>query len=198
MPLRRPTIARPAIFVDRDGVIIENRANYVKTWAEVQFLPGTFAALRRVARSAFALVIFTNQSAVGRGIITLAQALEINRRVVAEIVAEGGRIDGCYLCPHHPAEGCDCRKPAPGMLLRAAAELGLDLAHSYAIGDAASDLQAAKAAGVQGMLVLTGRGREQAPFLREQGLSSCPVVADLGAAIDLILGTEGTDGGSEP
>lgn len=170
----------------------------MKTWAEVQFLPGTFAALRRVARSAFALVIFTNQSAVGRGIITLAQALEINRRVVAEIVAEGGRIDGCYLCPHHPGEGCDCRKPAPGMLLRAAAELGLDLARSYAIGDAASDLQAAKAAGVHGMLVLTGRGKEQAPFLREQGLDSCPVVADLGAAIDLILGAEGADERSDP
>jgi len=132
--------------LDRDGVIIENRTDYVKSWEEVHFLPGAFEALRRLSRSDYVLVLVTNQSAVGRGIVTLDKTMEINERVVAEIKTKGGRVDASYICPHHPDEGCDCRKPAPGMLLRAAEELKLDLARSYAVGDAVSDIQAARAA----------------------------------------------------
>ena len=171
-------------------MIIENRNDYVKSWEEVRFLPGAFEALRRLGRSEYVLVLITNQSAVGRGIISLEQAIEINRRVIAEIEAQGGRVDASYLCPHHPDEGCDCRKPAPGMLLRAAEELGLDLVRSYAIGDAVSDIQAAQAAGVRGILVLTGRGTEQASLLEAQDLSGCPVMTDLSAAVDYILREE--------
>ena len=116
--------------------------------------------------------------------------MEVNRRVIAEIEAQGGRVDASYLCPHHPDEECNCRKPAPGMVLQAAEELGLNLARSYAVGDAASDIEAAHAVGVQGILVLTGRGREQAALLRMEGEASCPVVADLQAAVDYILGQE--------
>jgi len=182
---------RPAVFLDRDGVIVENRSDYIKSWEEVHFLPGVFEALRRLGQSKYALVLVTNQSAVGRGIISLKQAMEINRRVVAEIEAHGGRIDASYLCPHHPAEGCSCRKPAPGMLFRAVEDLGLDLEHSYLVGDAVTDIQAARAAGVQGILVLTGRGAQQAPWLKAQGLDGCPVMADLSVATDHILGQEG-------
>jgi len=133
------------------------------------------------------LVLITNQSAVGRGIISLEQVMEINQHVIAEIEAQEGRIDASYLCPHHPDEGCNCRKPAPGMLLRAAEELGLDLTRSYVIGDAASDMEAAWAAGVHGILVLTGLGKEQVALLKTKGGANCPVVADLGAAVDHIL-----------
>ena len=118
----------------------------MKSWEEVHFLPGAFEALRRLSRSDYVLVLVTNQSAVGRGIVTLDKTMEINERVVAEIKTKGGRVDASYICPHHPDEGCDCRKPAPGMLLRAAEELKLDLARSYAVGDAVSDIQAARAA----------------------------------------------------
>ena len=175
------------MFLDRDGVIIENRSDYVKSWEEVCFLPGALEALRRLSRTEYALVLVTNQSAVGRGVISLEQATEINRRVIAEIGAQGGRVDASYMCPHRPDEGCNCRKPAPGMLLRAAKELGLDLTRSYAIGDAASDIEAAWAAGVRGILVLTGRGREQVTLLKMKGKANCPVVADMGAAVDYIL-----------
>ena len=175
------------MFLDRDGVIIENRSDYVKSWEEVCFLPGALEALRRLSRTEYALVLVTNQSAVGRGIISLEQATEINRRVIAEIGAQGGRVDASYMCPHRPDEGCDCRKPAPGMLLQAAEELDLDLTRSYVIGDAASDVEAAWAAGVHGILVLTGLGKEQVGLLKTKGGANCPLVADLGAAVDYIL-----------
>jgi len=178
---------QPAVFLDRDGVIIENRSDYVKSWEEVRFLPGALEALRRLNRTEYALVLVTNQSAVGRGIISLGRAMEINRRVIAEIEAQGGRIDASYVCPHRPDEGCNCRKPAPGMLLRAAKELELDLAHSYAIGDAVSDIEAAQAIGARGILVLTGRGKEQVALLKTKGKANCLVVADLSAAVDCIL-----------
>jgi D-glycero-D-manno-heptose 1,7-bisphosphate phosphatase len=176
-----------AVFIDRDGVIVENRDDYVRSWSEVRFIPGALEALEKLGQSTYAVVLVTNQSAVGRGLISLEEAQEINRRVVAQIRAHGGRMDAVYMCPHRPDEGCSCRKPAPGMLMQAARERDLDLASSTMIGDALSDLAAARAAGVRGVLVLTGRGSEQA------GLDAASVpgdgvpVADLAAAVDGIL-----------
>jgi len=178
---------RPAVFLDRDGVIIENRGDYVKSWQEVRFLPGALKALRRLGRSEYAIVMVTNQSAVGRGFIPLEQAISINDQVVARIQGRGGRVDGSYMCPHRPDEGCGCRKPAPGMLFRAAEEMGLDLGRSFLIGDALSDMQAAQGADVQGILVLTGRGVQQASELAARGRGGCTVVSDLSAAVDHIL-----------
>ncbi|HEX7213696.1 MAG TPA: HAD-IIIA family hydrolase [Methylomirabilota bacterium] len=180
---------RAAVFLDRDGVIIENRADYVKSWGEVRFLPGAVGALRRLGRTGHAVVLVTNQSAVGRKIITLDEAREINQRVVTEIEAAGGRVDAAYLCPHHPDDRCECRKPAPGMFLQAARELDLDLAGSYAIGDATTDMDAARSAGVRGILVLTGRGREQRTSLAAGDDLAC--VEDLSAAVDYVLGRTG-------
>jgi len=180
-------LKRPAVFLDRDGVVNKNRSDYVKNWSEVTFLPGVFDALRRLAQADFAIVLITNQSAVGRGIISYQEAVHINQRVVETIRARGGRVDGAYLCPHHPDANCECRKPRPGLLLQAADELDLDLGRSYVIGDAITDMQAADAAGAQPILVLTGRGQEQ---VRKAGLADAPpwlVVADLGAAVDHIL-----------
>jgi D-glycero-D-manno-heptose 1,7-bisphosphate phosphatase len=181
-------VKRPAIFLDRDGVINENRSDYVKSWAEVAFLPGVFDALRRLAEADYAVVLITNQSAVGRGIISQERALDVNRRVVEAIRARGGRIDGAYLCPHHPDANCACRKPRPGLLLQAADELDLDLGRSYFIGDAITDMQAADAAGVRGVLVLTGRGRAQVEGARRENPVVWPVFPDLGAAVDHVLG----------
>jgi len=171
------------VFLDRDGVIIENRNDYIKTWDEVRFLPKAFDALRELGRAGHRVVVVTNQSAVGRGIISLNQAAELNQRLATEVEAHGGRIDAWYMCWHHPQDGCDCRKPAPGLLLRAQVELGLDLARAHLIGDAISDIQAARAAGVRATLVLTGRGREQAGILPKVGALECEVAADLHAAV---------------
>jgi D-glycero-D-manno-heptose 1,7-bisphosphate phosphatase len=160
----------PAIFLDRDGVIIENRADYIRSWSDVVFLPKSLPALIEASRSAYKLVIVTNQSVVGRGIISLEAAHSINRRLVAEVEKAGGRIDAIYMCPHAPADGCFCRKPQPGMLLAASQALSLDLGRSIMIGDALSDLRAGWSAGLKtNALVLTGRGAEQVSLIKTVG-----------------------------
>jgi len=189
------TPPRRSVFLDRDGVIIENRPDHVKTWENVRFLDGSFEALRRLADLPAAIVIVSNQGAVGRELMTLATAWELQNRVVATIAREGGRIDASYLCPHRPDEGCACRKPAPGMIRQAAQELQLDLSRSWLVGDAVSDLQAASAAGVRAILVRTGRGADQERLLTDraaahfagQSEKAWLVVADLPAAVDYLV-----------
>jgi D-sedoheptulose 7-phosphate isomerase len=152
---------RRAVFLDRDGVINQNRSDYVKSWDEFAFLPEVFDALRMLASSPLAIVIVTNQSAIGRNIVTQSGVEEINRRMVEQVQQRGGRIDGVYFCPHRPEDRCRCRKPAPGLLLDAAGLMGIDLAHSYVIGDSLDDLRAGRSVGCRGALVLTGRGLEE-------------------------------------
>ncbi len=113
----------PAIFLDRDGVIIENRPAYVRSWDDVEIYPFSLTSLARAAQAPYKFVIVTNQSAVGRGLLSEADLAQINRDLVNLIEGAGGRIDGVYVCPHAPEANCDCRKPRPGMITRAAAEL---------------------------------------------------------------------------
>lgn len=178
---------RPAVFLDRDGVINENRRDYVRSWAEFSFLPQAFPALRRLADSPFAVVVVSNQSAIGRGLVEQSVVEEIHRRMARQIEAQGGRLDGVFYCPHRPDEGCDCRKPRPGLLLAAAAALELDLTRSFLIGDAEGDVLAALNAGCFPVLVRTGLGEEQLASLPPHVLARCRVVADLGEAVDWIL-----------
>lgn len=153
----------PALFLDRDGVIVENRPNYIRSWADIFIFPQALDALVKVRIAPYKIVIVTNQSAIGRGLISLSEAEAINRRLVAEIEAAGGRIDAVMMCPHAPQDNCTCRKPLPGLLHQAAALLSLDLRNSILIGDALSDILAGQAAGVQtNVLVRTGRGAHQA------------------------------------
>lgn len=177
----------PAVFLDRDGVIIENRENYVRSWSDVAFFPEALTALRDFRDEPFRIVLVTNQSAVGRGLITLQVAEELNQRVMAAIRQAGGRVDGTWMCPHAPQDGCTCRKPQPGLLLQAAQALNLDLRQSYMIGDALSDLQAGRAAGVrEAILVRTGRGQRQ-EYLPEAALLQPFCVFDsLAKALDHI------------
>lgn len=178
-PFQQPLL-RPALFLDRDGVIIENRANYVRSWADVTFYEQALEALRRLRDTPYVIVIVTNQSAVGRGILTLTQTEAINQGVVAHIRAQGGRVDAAYLCPHAPDEGCACRKPQPGMLRQAAADLHLDLTRSWMVGDALTDIQAGQAAPVgHTALVRTGRGEAQLLLCQKAGLSGYLVAEDL-------------------
>jgi D-glycero-D-manno-heptose 1,7-bisphosphate phosphatase len=178
----------PAIFVDRDGVINANRPDHVKRWEEFVFLPGALEALRSLASQPWPVIVVTNQAIIGRGIAPAAIVDDIHARMRAVVAAAGGRIDAVYLCPHRPEDGCDCRKPRPGMLLRAAREHGLDLSRSYFVGDALSDAQAAAAAGATPIFVSSGRGAEQrAALLADPWLRGTRVVDDLAAAVAVTL-----------
>lgn len=151
-----------ALFLDRDGVIIANRSDYVRTWSDVSIYPQSLSSLQRIHSSQYKIFIITNQSVVGRGIISHAEAEKINLQLINEIESSGGRIDGVYMCPHTPEDNCPCRKPRPGMILQAAAEFSVDLGHSILIGDAISDIIAGQTAGVgKNVLVKTGRGAAQ-------------------------------------
>jgi D-glycero-D-manno-heptose 1,7-bisphosphate phosphatase len=178
----------PALFLDRDGVVIENRADYVRSWDDVAILPGVTQALSRVRETPFRIVLVTNQSAVGRGLITLTEAQEINSRLQRALADDGIQIEGIFLCPHRPEDGCNCRKPKPGLILLAAGSLGIELRASVLIGDAVSDLQAALAAGVGTVaMVRTGRGQGQEALLVQEGLASRPVFDTLAQAVEALL-----------
>jgi D-glycero-D-manno-heptose 1,7-bisphosphate phosphatase len=149
------------IFVDRDGVINENRSDYVKSWDEFRFLPGSKEAIAELTRAGHRIIVCTNQAGIARGMISVETVEGIHSRMVAEITQLGGNIEQVYYCPHGKDEGCYCRKPRPGMLLRARDELGIDMNDAILIGDSITDVRAGLAAGVRTILVMTGLGIEQ-------------------------------------
>ena len=149
-----PPRLRKAAFLDRDGVINRDKA-YVHRWEDFEFMPGAIEGMRRMQDAGYALVIVTNQSGLARGYYSEAQYQQLTARVRQHLTQHGVELAGVYHCPHHPqgqvpalSIECDCRKPAPGLLLQAARELGLSLPDSLLIGDKPSDIQAARAAGV--------------------------------------------------
>jgi D-glycero-D-manno-heptose 1,7-bisphosphate phosphatase len=157
-----PQTSYPAVFLDRDGVIIHNRKEYVRTWEHVKIYPQALKALARLKNSPYKIVVITNQAGVGKGLIPFEVAEDINCRIQVIVEAAGGRIDRFFMCPHTTKDLCDCRKPKPGLLLQAAQALQLDLSQSILIGDALSDIEAGQRAGVkQTFLVQTGRGNQQ-------------------------------------
>ena len=177
----------PAIFLDRDGVINHNRDDYVKSWEEFAFLPDALGALTRLSDSSYKVVIITNQSPIGRGLLSISQLDDIHKHMLGEIRSKGGRVDGIYFCPHLPSDGCECRKPKPGLLYQAAHDMTIDLSQSFLIGDGVSDIEAAINAGCRPLLVLTGRGRDELGRLPPKLRYSCDVFPDLSAAVDWLL-----------
>ena len=181
---------RPAVLLDRDGVINRNRTDYVKSWDEFEFLPGSLEALRMLAEQGTRVIVVTNQSVVGRGIIPQDELDRIHARMTREIEAHGGRIDAILCCSHSPDDGCLCRKPRPGLLLEAMDRFQLDPNLCYVVGDSLNDLMAARAAGLPFVMVLTGQGRESL----SHPACGCPpswVAGDLRAAAGWILRREG-------
>jgi D-glycero-D-manno-heptose 1,7-bisphosphate phosphatase len=178
----------PAIFLDRDGVLIENRSDYVRDWSQVKIIPEAIHALSLTPIKKYKVIIVTNQSAVGRGLILLQTAHAINQRLVNLIRDQGGQIDGVYMCPHKPEDGCLCRKPLPGLFMQAAKDLAVDLQRSWMIGDAWSDVQAGEAAGMRGTILLkTGRGTEQLLKAPPENMSRNLILDDLLLALQAIL-----------
>jgi len=178
----------PAIFLDRDGVIIENRANYVRSWEDVEFFPQALAALARIREVPHKIILITNQSAVGRGIISYDTAVSLNNRIIEVVRQANGRIDAAYICPAAPGENAPCRKPQPGMLLQAAADHQIDLNQSVMIGDALTDIQAGHTAGVrEAILLLTGRGEAQLALMDTAVTLPFTVCKDLDEALNTII-----------
>jgi len=142
------------VFVDRDGVLNRwIRGGYALTRRDVTVNEGVVEALRAVDRDAFALVVASNQSCVGRGLLSESGLVDVMEYVVDELDRRGLALDAWYCCPHAPGDGCGCRKPEPGLLSAAAHDLGLNLRRSYFIGDQPTDMAAAELAGVRGLPV---------------------------------------------
>jgi D-glycero-D-manno-heptose 1,7-bisphosphate phosphatase len=161
-------MTRPAVFFDRDGTLVED-VGYLQALDQLTLFPWTVDALRLLNRAGFAVVIVTNQSAVGRGLIDEAFVELVHGALGERLAAGGARLDGCYFCPHHPdaalepyRQVCTCRKPAPGMVERACAELAIDPAASFMVGDRWRDIACGHAAGLRSILVRTGAGALEA------------------------------------
>jgi D-glycero-D-manno-heptose 1,7-bisphosphate phosphatase len=179
-----------AVFLDRDGVINENRATHVKSWSEFRFIPGAREAIARISQTGYRAFVITNQAIINRGLATHEEINAINQRMIDEIQRHGGRIDAVAYCPHRSDEDCGCRKPKPGLLFSLSAQFGIDLAGSVVIGDAISDVEAGRAAGCKAILVLTGRGDEQLKLASTTHRATFRVAPDLGAAVRLLLDSE--------
>jgi D-glycero-D-manno-heptose 1,7-bisphosphate phosphatase len=166
--------------MDRDGTLTEE-VGYVNHPARLRLLPRSAAAVRRLNAAGVAVVVVTNQAGIARGYFSPDVLAAVNAALVAQLKDEGAHLDGVYVCPHHPTEGeppyrmvCECRKPKPGLLLRASADLGLDLERSTLVGDKGSDLVTARAVGARSVLVLTGYGLGEWEYRR----SALPVEPD--------------------
>ena len=171
----------PAVFVDRDGTIMEN-CDYCSDPKDVKIFPGVPDALRRLKSKGFKLVIVTNQSGIGRGLITVEQYRAVEAEVLRQLGA--GLIDATYFCPDVPGQHSSCRKPAPGMIVEATRQHQIDLTRSFLIGDKEIDVECGRNAGVRTIRVKTGPEREMAGSLADW------ITKDVPAAAEIILGAE--------
>jgi len=151
------------VFLDRDGVINVEDGNFVTRPEDLRLLPGALESIARLTAAGWTIVIFTNQSGVGRGQMTESALAEVHDSLRAQVTAAGGHLAGIYACIHAPDAGCDCRKPQPGLLIRAAQELKLDLSTAYAAGDTPRDIAAGHSAGCKTALILSGHTKTYSP-----------------------------------
>lgn len=182
-----------AVFLDRDGTINEE-VGYLDRIDKLRLIPGAAEAIRLLNAAGLKVVVVTNQSGVARGLFTEAFVVEVHRTLAERLERQGARIDRFDYCPHHPTEGsaryrraCPCRKPEPGMLLKAAAALAIDLGRSYVVGDTPRDLETARRVGARGILVRTGYGAEHLETVSAGGTDAAHIADDLLAAVRWIL-----------
>ena len=176
-------MAERVVFLDRDGVINElpGAERYVRRWEAFRFKEGALPMLAELAALGYRLVVITNQQGVGKGLIEPRELERIHANMSAEIERHEARIDGIFYCPHLEAQGCDCRKPKPGLIFEAleALDYEVDLEHSWLVGDSATDVQAGRTAGLRTLLL--GRGPEHSKV--PSSTVAVQQVSDVGAAI---------------
>ena len=182
----------PVLVLDRDGVINEDSDNYIRKLAEWHPIPGSIEAIASLSKAGYRVAIATNQSGLSRGYFGIDELEEIHQSLCTLVEEQGGRIDGIFYCPHLPDAGCNCRKPATGLLQAIERELDQSLAGCYFIGDSLKDLQAARAYGCRPVLVKTGKGEGTLQNLQSGEAdiadpSDIPVFEDLAAAARAIL-----------
>lgn len=174
------------IFLDRDGVMIEERDGCIRSIADLEFIPGALEGIRRLAQLGFEVAVVTNQAIIGRGQLTTVELDAIHRAMESSIESAGGKLRAVYYCPHRPEEGCACRKPEPGLILRAAEELGWTLGTGCVmLGNRRTDVEAAGRAGCPSILVRTGT-REDLADLESWPFKPSAVVENLPEAVALL------------
>ena len=182
----RQLLMHRAIFMDRDGTVSEE-IGYMYHSGLYRPFPWTGAAIRKINESGMKAVLVTNQSGVERGYFPESTVHEVHDVLRAELARHNATLDAVYFCPHQPGAGCDCRKPRPGMLLRAQRELSIDLAESFMIGDRYLDVEVAHSAGVRPVLVMTGNGRAELEKYQDLPLQPYLIAENLLEAVEAIL-----------
>ena len=178
---------RKPVFLDRDGVINLNRADYIRSLSQWIPIPGAFEAIAELSNAGHPVIVLTNQSAIARKYCSVSDVEGIHRHLLNQVSKAGGLLSGIYYCPHHPDDGCECRKPATGMIESARNELNLPDG-GYIVGDADSDMELGRRAGLKTVLVLTGRGKDQLRTIHSDGsIPPWKVTENISTAVDLIL-----------
>ena len=181
------SILRPAVFLDRDGTICEE-VGYLNHISRLMIYPWAAESIRRLNDAGLPVIVVTNQSGVSRGMFPESLVADVHRQMAQELGAGRARLDAVYYCTHRREDNCECRKPLPGLLQRAAAEHGIDLARSFVVGDRYLDVALAHAAGGRGVMVMSGYGRGEYEFHHHTWPQQPDYVAeDLQAAVDIIL-----------
>lgn len=174
-----------AIFLDRDGVLIKNiDGDYLKSSEQIEVFEGVEKSLSKLKRAGYLLIIITNQAAVSKGLMTLEKVIDLNNQVVKKIDSNNILNISSYICPHQTIDLCFCRKPQPGLIFKAAREFNISLSKSYMIGDAISDIDAAKNGNVRPIMVLSGRGDEENERFK---YSNVPILKCINEAAHWIL-----------
>jgi len=176
------------VFLDRDGVVNQDSPLYIKSPEEFLFIPNSPEAVAALTRAGIRVILITNQSVIGRSMVTPQGLDAIFQKMRAGVETAGGQLHDIFFCPHVPDEGCDCRKPAPGMILAAAKKHGIDLTRSCMVGDSAKDILCGRNAGCGAtVLVQTGNGKKAAKELAAQGVTPDHTAPDLAEAVPWIL-----------
>lgn len=186
-------MAKQLVILDRDGVINQDSAEFIKSPDEWIPIKGSLEAIARLTQAGYEVVVITNQSGIGRGLLSADKLNQIHGKMLEQLRQLGGQIQTILFCPHLPDDGCTCRKPLPGMYEELGAHMGGNFAGVYSVGDSLRDLQAAQAAGATPVLVKTGNGKKTQKLIKDQAelaLDSTPIFDNLAGFVDALIHNE--------